>query len=62
MIAVAGFVHAKGVGFEFQDLMKACRWSRNARLESQLVTPSDCLPRMPKKPSTWLSHEALVGV
>ena len=38
MIAVAGFVHAKGVGFEFQDLMKACRWSRNARLESKLVT------------------------
>lgn len=48
MIAVAGLVHAKGVGCEFHDRMKACRWSRNARLESKSVRPSDCLPRTPE--------------
>jgi hypothetical protein len=38
------------------------RWSCNARLEAKSVIESDCLARMPKKPSIWFSHEALVGV
>ena len=37
-------------------------WSRSARFEWKSVRPSDCLPKMPKKPSTWFSQEALVGV
>jgi hypothetical protein len=52
MIAVAGLVHSKGLGFKFHDRTNAFRFFGRARLESRLVTPSDCLPRIPKKPST----------
>jgi hypothetical protein len=37
-------------------------WSARAFLDLKSVRKSDCLPRIPKKPSTWLSHDALVGV
>lgn len=62
MIARAGLVHSNGVGFSFHDRMYDAMWSRKARLDWKLVKLKDCLPRMPKKPSTWFSHDALVGV
>ena len=52
MMAFAGLVHRNGVGETFQDFMYALIWARKARLESKSESPSDCLPRMPKKPST----------
>jgi hypothetical protein len=36
--------------------------SRSAFFERKSVSLSDCFPRMPKKLSTWLSQDALVGV
>ena len=38
------------------------RWSMSARVDGKLVIDSDCLVRIPKKPSIWFSHDALVGV
>jgi hypothetical protein len=37
-------------------------WSRSCFLLRNSVARSDCFARMPKKRSTWLSHDALVGV
>jgi len=62
MIEAAGFVQMKGVGSSFQCAMYASMCSCSATLLGKCATPSDCCPRMPKKPSTWLSHDALVGV
>jgi hypothetical protein len=62
MMARAGFVHSKGVGCVFHARRQACRWSMRARLEGKSVIDSDGLVRMPKHPSMWFSHEALVGV
>lgn len=61
-IASAGFVHANGVGCFFHARMYAAMCARSAVFEGKSVRLSDCFPRMPKKPSTWLSHDALVGV
>src|SRR5260370_34279726 len=60
-IAFAGFVHANGVGDLFQARMQASRWSRSARFEWKSVRPSDCLPKMPRKPSTWFSRYSLAS-
>ena len=61
-MALAGLVQAKGVGFLFQDRRYAMTCSRSAFFVGKSVSLRDCLPKIPKKPSTWLSHEALVGV
>jgi hypothetical protein len=50
MIAAAGLVHAKGVGHRFQA---------HVRME---MSAQSALGAGSKKPSTWLSQEALVGV
>ena len=55
-------VRAKGVGDRFHERMYAPRCSRNACLLESSVRLRDCLPRIPKKPSTWFSQEAQVGV
>jgi hypothetical protein len=34
----------------------------SARLEGKSVIDRDCFVRMPKNPSIWFSHDALVGV
>ena len=47
---------------QFQCAMHASMCSRSATLLGKCATPSNCSPRMPKKPSTWFSHDALVGV
>ncbi len=62
MMASAGFVQMNGVGCSFQLAMYFSRCSRSAFLLGKFVSDSDCFERMPKNPSTWLSHEALVGV
>jgi hypothetical protein len=62
MIEAAGFVQMKGVGSSFPCAMCGSICSRSAALLEKCATPSDGFARMPKKPSTWFSHDALVGV
>ena len=62
MIEAAGFVQMKGVWSSFQCAMYASMCSQSAALLGKCATPSDCFPRMPKKPSTWFSHDAHVAL
>jgi len=55
-------VHTKGVGASFQRARKASMCRRSAAVEAKLARFKDRLVRMLKKPSTWFSHDALVGV
>ena len=52
MMAAAGLVHAKADGAAFQERRYAPMGSRSAFFEGKFVSPRDCLPRMPKNPST----------
>jgi hypothetical protein len=42
--------------------MNAAMCSRRERAEGKFVVLSDCFPKIPKKPSTRFSQDALVGV
>lgn len=46
MMALAGFVHSKGVGLRFQSRMKASRCSRRAFFDGKSVMLNDCLPKV----------------